>query len=123
MTSFKGRVRSEVEILIANDDLRSVENYLVDIVRSGHKQAKENYQKINRGNTVGHIFAVLFSVVEIAVLSLVISAVQHGFQTIVTCGLGIIYSTLAFFAAARAHGSAAQHVAVLLETTRLRRLL
>ena len=81
------------------------------------------YRTVDRGSRYGHIFAGFLALVEIAVLLLVLNACQHGFQTMVICALGFIYSVIAFQGLTSNDFNVRRFATVVWETSRIRYLL
>lgn len=109
--------------LLSTSSFNRLEFFLRDIFSNGIEKALKKYRAVDRGSKYGHIFAGLFALVEIAVLLLVLNACQHGFQTMVICALGFIYSALVFQGLTSNDFNVRRFATVVWQTSRIRHLL
>ena len=119
----QGRAKHIINLLISTSSFTGLELFLGDILQNGVEKAVKQYQTVDRGNKYGHIFVGLLALLEISVLLIVLNACQHGFQTMVLCGIGLIYSVIAFQGLASNDFDVRRFATVVRETSRIRYLL
>ena len=119
----RGSAEYIINHLMATSSFNRLELFLRDILQNGAEKAIKKYRTVDRGSRYGHIFAGFLALVEIAVLLLVLNACQHGFQTMVICALGFIYSVIAFQGLTSNDFNVRRFATVVWETSRIRYLL
>ncbi len=119
----RGTAQRIIDQLMSTSSFNGLEMFLRDVVENGAEKAIKKYRTVDRGANYGHIFAGFLALVEVAVLLLVLSACQHGFQTIVICALGFIYSVIAFQGLSSNDFNVRRFATVVGETSRVRYLL
>ena len=112
-----------IKQLMLTSSFNKLEGLLRDIQENGVAQALKRYRSVDRGNKYGHIFAGFLALLEIVVFLLVLSACEHGFQTIVVCALGFIYTAVSYQGYVLADLNLKHFAALLEETSRLKYLL
>lgn len=121
--SERGSAQHIINQLLSTSSFNRLELFLRDILENGVEKAVKTYRTIDRGSKYGHIFAGARAVVEIAVLLFVLNACQHGFQTMVICALGFIYSAIAFQGLTSNDFNVRRFATVVGEISRVRYLL
>lgn len=109
--------------MMSTSGYNRLELFLTDISEHGVEEAVKRFRTVDRGSKYGHIFCGLLALIEIGLLLLILNACQHGFQTMVICALGFIYSAIAFQGLSSNDFNVRRFATVIGEIYRIRYLL